>query len=125
MKVLIADDSILMRERLREMIAEVDGVDAVYEAEDGIEATDFIQRLKPDVVILDIRMPKRNGIKVLESIEKGGWYPVVIVLTSYPEYRKKCIEAGAHFFFDKSTEFHKVVEVLNRLARKTNMLQDC
>lgn len=118
LKVVVADDSSLMRERIIESLSELTNAEVVGEAEDGLQAMSQIRGLEPDVVILDIRMPKVNGIKVLESIKHIEKHPVVIVLTSYPypQYRRKCIEAGARFFFSKSTEFDKVSEVVQQLA---------
>ena len=124
MKVLIADDSALVRERLVGMLSQFDQIEVIGEAQDGLEAIDSIWKLSPDVVILDIRMPKSNGIKVLENINKDGPSPIVIVLTNcaYVQYREKCIESGAHFFFDKSTEFDKIPDVLNRLILRSDTL---
>ena len=127
MKVLIADDSALVRERLEDMLSHLSQIEIVGQARDGLETMSFIRELKPDVLILDIRMPKSNGIEVLRSIKESGGSPVIIVLTNYPypQYRVKCTELGAHFFFNKSTEFDKVPEVLNRLILRCNTWQDC
>jgi DNA-binding NarL/FixJ family response regulator len=78
---------------------------------------DSIRELKPDAVILDIQMPNSSGIDALQNIKIGGPTPVVIMLTNYayPQYRKRCMDAGADFFFDKSTEFEEVVNVLRGL----------
>jgi len=116
-KVLIADDSTLVRERLRDMLSQLGQIELIGEARDGLEAMDAIRELSPDVVLLDIRMPKGNGIEVLQNIRKAGASPMVIMLTNYPypQYQKKCMEAGASFFFDKATEFEKVLEVLEQL----------
>jgi DNA-binding NarL/FixJ family response regulator len=116
LKVLVVEDSALIRARLEEMVAEIPGVEIIGEAGNGIEALTLIQRLSPDIVILDVRMPRCNGVKVLKSIRKKGRYPIVIVLTNYPSYRQRCMEAGASFFFNKSTEFEKVLEVIQRLV---------
>ncbi len=122
MRVLIVDDSTLICERLKDVLSELTEIEIVGEARDGLEAVNFIRKLNPDVVILDIRMPKKNGIEVLQDIKKNEPHPIVIVLTNYPypQYRKKCIEAGAEFFFDKSTEFDKVPKVLEQLILRSN-----
>ena len=66
-------------------------------------------------------MPGGNGIKVLENIKKGKFAPSVIMLTNdpYPPYRQKCMDAGADFFFDKSTEMEQVIEVCQSLKNKS------
>jgi len=120
MRVFIADDSAAVRERLVEMISELPGIEIVGQAKGGIEATNAIMKLKPDVVILDIRMPGGNGIDVLLNVKKERSSPVVIMLTSYPypQYREKCMDAGADFFFNKAAEFNKVTEVLEQLFQR-------
>lgn len=117
MKVFIADDSEVICERLKEMLSELSEIEIVGQAKDGIQATNLIEKLNPDVVILDIRMPGGNGIDVLENIKKDNPALIVIMLTNYPypQYRKKCMKAGADYFFDKATEFERVTEVLKEL----------
>jgi DNA-binding NarL/FixJ family response regulator len=122
-KVFIADDSSEMRERIRMLLSELEKVEMIGEAENVQEAIENIRQKGPDVVILDIRMPGGNGIDVLREIEKNDQVPIIIMLTNYPhqQYRKKCMDAGADFFFDKSKEFEKVVEVLNNQIQQ----KDC
>ena len=118
MKVLIADDSEAVRERLAEMISEVPGAQVSGKAKDGQEAMRLIEEIKPDAVVLDIRMPKGNGIDVLKYIRNGVQpKPLVIVLTNYPypNYRKKCLEMGADYFIDKSVDFEKIIDILKEL----------
>ena len=118
MKVFVVDDSPLVRERLVSLLSEVDGVEVVGSAETAEEGIEGISRSKPDVAVLDIRMPSGNGIMVLERIKRHENAPTVIMLTNYPypQYRKKCMDAGADHFFDKSGEFHKVTDVLERMV---------
>jgi DNA-binding NarL/FixJ family response regulator len=121
MKVFVVDDSHLVRERIIEMISELQGVEISGQAERAKEAVASIQKLKPDVVVLDIRLPGGNGIEVLKEIKKDKSAPIIIILTNYPypQYKKKCKEAGADFFFDKSTEFHKIIQVLKKLIQES------
>ena len=118
MKVLIVDDSAIVRERLSAMLAKITEAENISFAEDVPEAISSVQKLNLDVVILDIRMPGGSGLDVLREIKKSNPTPLVIVLTNYPypQYRRKYIDAGADFFFDKSTEFDKVTVVLRRLS---------
>jgi len=118
-KVLIVDDSAIIRERLKAMLSEITELENISQARDSLEAISSFQKLNPEVVILDIRMPGGSGIDVLQEIKKGNQPPLVMVLTNYPypQYHRKYIDAGADFFFDKSTEFHKVTEVLKQLKQ--------
>jgi DNA-binding NarL/FixJ family response regulator len=114
MRILIADDSVIVRERLVSLLADLRDIEVVGQAEDASEARNLAAKLKPDVAILDLRMPKGSGADVLFDLKKLDPAPMVIMLTNYPhaENRKKCIDGGADHFFDKSTEFQRVVSVL-------------
>ena len=120
MKVLVVDDSALLRERLVSMISELPGVTSISQAQDSPQALSTIQKLNPDVVILDIRLSEGNGIEILQQIKRKNAAPVTIMFTNYPypQYRKKCEETGADFFFDKSTEFHKITDVLKKIGQE-------
>ncbi len=116
-RVLIADDSEALVQRLVTTLAKLDGIEIVGHAETVAEAAEGVRNLRPDVVILDIRMPGGSGIDVLDGMKRDRVTPTVIVLTNYdyPQYRKKCLQSGASFFFDKSAEFEKVAQVLRGL----------
>jgi DNA-binding NarL/FixJ family response regulator len=115
-KVFIADDSLVVREHLVTMLDELPRIVIVGQAETVAEAINGILELRPDVVILDIRMPGGSGIDVLQRVKQGEVMPIVIILTNYPYsgYRQKCLQAGADFFLDKSTEFDQIPELLAR-----------
>ena len=114
MRIVIADDSIVVRQRLIRMLGEVNGVEVVGQADDLPLARNLVETLKPDVAILDIRMPTGSGADLVPDLKRMNPAPKVIMLTNYayPENRKKCMDGGADFFFDKSTEFQMVVAVL-------------
>ena len=117
MRILIADDSVIVRERLINLLTELQGVEIIGQAEDAMEARGLAEKLKPDLAILDLRMPKGSGADVLFDLKRLVPSPKVIMLTNYPhaENRKKCMEGGADFFLDKSTEFQKVVAVVKEM----------
>ncbi len=100
------------------MLSKLKDVEVVGQAEDGLQAIDSIRKLKPDAVVLDIQMPKGSGIEVLQKIKIGEPSPTVIMLTNYPypQYRKRCMDAGADFFFDKSAEFDEAIKALRGLV---------
>jgi len=121
MRVVIADDSEILRSRLIEMLHEIEGVEVVAEARDARAAIEAIKMHHPDVVVMDIRMPGNDGIMVIETIRKGKKNkPKIIVFTNYPylQYRKKCMDAGADFFFYKALEFEKLIGLIKELAQK-------
>lgn len=119
MRVFVVEDSQSLRERLIKMITAISGVQVVGYAPEAKGAIEQINSIKPDVVLLDIRLTESSGYQVLKSIDKNE-KPIVIVLTNYafPQYRQKFLEAGADYFFDKSTEFDRVMSVLKDLRGK-------
>jgi len=121
MRVIIADDSEILRFRLVEMLTEIEGIEIVAEAKDTKEAIETTRAYHPDVIIMDIRMPGEDGIVAIEAIKKAKTNrPKIIVFTNYPylQYRKRCMEAGADFFFYKALEFEKLVALIKELARR-------
>ena len=117
MRLFIADDSKLLRQRLVEMLDRVKGVDIIGEAGNAFDAVQAIERLKPDVVILDIRMPGGDGMLALEAIRKRGINSKIIMFTNYPypQYKKRCLESGADYFITKSDDFEKIIGIVNEL----------
>ncbi len=114
MRLIIAEDSEILRERLVEILSEIDGVDIVSEESDASRVLESVERFEPDLVILDIQFPEGNGILILEAIKKRQNPPIIIMFTNYPylQYRKRCMDAGADYFFYKTTEFEKLIEVI-------------
>ena len=110
LRVLIADDSPAMRNYLRDVFSLKPEMEVVGEAVDGEEALEVFRKLKPDVLTLDIQMPKMRGMDVLRKI--SGNTCRVILLTSYVDemYRKRCMELNVLGFYDKITEFHDFIE---------------
>ena len=117
---LIADDSSLIRERLFELLSAFEGIDTIELARDTSEAKDKIVRLKPDIVILDIRMPGGGGFEVLKTIKEKNLKSRVVVLTSYlyPQYRDKSLELGADYFLSKETDIKKLGKILSVMFLK-------
>jgi DNA-binding NarL/FixJ family response regulator len=119
MNVFIVDDSTIVRKKLAAMLSDIAGVHCIGEARNAVEAIHTIPELKPNAVILDIRLGDGNGMDVLEQVKKRTPAPIVIMLTNYPypQYRERCLALGADYFFDKVTEIEQVCEVFNRLSR--------
>ena len=126
MKVLIADDSEVFVERLVRALDEISGVEIIGRARTGVEALQALRDLRPDVLLLDIRMPEGTGIDVLEGMRREKLTPITIVLTNFtfPQYRRKCLQLGARYFFDKSAEFAEAREALSELIHKSSESAD-
>lgn len=119
MNIFVVEDSSLLRERLIRTLTGISGVQVIGYADTAEDAIQSIQRLTPDAVILDIRLRQGTGFQVLQATKSPGKPPLIIVLTNfaYPQYRKKYLDAGADFFFDKSNEFERVVVELNNIIK--------
>jgi DNA-binding NarL/FixJ family response regulator len=117
MKVLIVENSPSLRERMERIFSGLRGVRVVGCAATAAEAAEKIRETEPDVITLDIRLDEGTGYDVLEEVKLLIQRPKVIVFTNYPDprYRAKYLQAGADYFFDKSTELDSVLGVLNTL----------
>jgi DNA-binding NarL/FixJ family response regulator len=122
MKVFVVDDSTIIRERLKRMLAAEPDIQTIGETGDAHQAIVAIRSQMPDVVLLDIHLLGGNGIEVLQQVKRAQPSPAVIILTDYPypEYREQCMTAGADYFFVKSTEFDQVVPALYELNKKAH-----
>ena len=124
MKVLIADDSELVRNSLVKLLSSVDSIGDIVEARDVNEAIELVGKTSPDLMIIDIRMPGGSGFDVLEKVRSDRNDAMIIILTNYPneQFRKKSISMGAQYFFDKTREFDKIIDVCNRYAANPNLV---
>ena len=117
-KIFIADDSLIVCARLLSIFNEIENIQIVGHANNGADAIEAIKRLNPDVVILDIQMPKGNGIHVLQQSKMHSPGSIFIVLTNYPfaEVKHQSLNAGADYFYDKSTDIEKMIETVRTLS---------
>ena len=120
MKILIVDDSELIRERLISLLKGTKEFEIVGQSKNAEEAIDFVNQNEIDIVILDIRLPDKNGLQVLEMIKKTKPETKVIMLTNYPfpQYMKKSEELGADFFIHKVSEFNRVSQIFKNLKEE-------
>lgn len=123
MKVFIVDDSTEICERVLALISELNDIQMVGQAKTLREARKMIQLLKPQAIILDIKLPDGNGIQMLKEIKSNSPMPKIVVFSNHthPNFRKRCLEAGADSFFDKSTEFEKIPLVLSKWAQELSI----
>lgn len=120
LKILIADDTAVLLERLSDKVSELNRVEVIGLAKDTPEAISLFDSLKPDAVILDIQMPGGSGLDVLHHIKRIRPDTTVVVMTNspYPQYREASISAGADFFMDKSNNLREIIKVINDLAQR-------
>lgn len=116
-KVMLADDHVLMREGIRQLL-EFDGsIEVVAEANDGEECIEKLLNIKPQILLLDINMSKKNGIEVLKEIRSQKMDVKVLILTVHDsiEYLLKAVELGVDGYIMKdseSTELKKAINVI-------------
>jgi len=120
MNVVLVDDSLLVRKRVANIISKMPGVKVIGEAGNSLEAIEVVRKTKPDVVILDIKMPGESGVKVLRKLKDEFEDLKIIMLTNYPDsqYKAECLMHGAEYFLSKSDEFDKLPEVFSKLRKR-------
>jgi two-component system chemotaxis response regulator CheB len=125
-KVLTVDDSVFMRTVIRDMLTKDPSIDVVGTASNGIDALEKIQSLKPDIVTLDIEMPKMNGLEVLRELQKIKVRPKVLVVSSLTskdaEATVEAIRLGADDFMLKPKDLPHVRDIGDELVAKVKHL---
>ena len=118
-RVLVVDDSKLFREALANFVADLDSMSVVGRARDGQEALDLVLALRPHVVLMDLRMPRLDGIEATRALKRDPAAPAVVVCTTEddPRLRDAALEAGADSFVLKRDLGVKVEELVRALAR--------
>ncbi|MBL6964796.1 MAG: response regulator [Bacteroidetes bacterium] len=122
MKLLIADDSSIIRKSLKRLLLTLNNHIQVFESGNVKQTLDLFQELNPDLIILDIMLPDGNGIDALKVIKQQKPAQKVMIYTAYPDAlnRKKCEEAGADYFFDKADDIaiiHSKVKELHQHSK--------
>jgi len=120
MNVVLVDDSLLVRERVASIISEIPSAKVIGEAGNSVEAMEVVRKTKPDVVILDIKMPGESGLQVLRKLKNEFGELRIIMLTNYSDsqYKAECLMNGADYFLCKSDEFNKLPEVFSKLGKR-------
>jgi NarL family two-component system response regulator LiaR len=115
--ILIVDDHAPVRARIRGIVAQAPDVDVVGEAADGAEAIRLTHELRPDIVVLDLIMPRLNGLEALRRIKTARPETTVIIVTVHTEdaYRRAAADGGADAFLVKKTLMTALLPMLRRL----------
>ena len=111
MRVLIVDDEPPARERLRRLLAEIESVEIIGEAEGGIQAVEMIEQEKPDLVLLDVQMPGLDGFGVIEALAEA---PPIIFVTAYDEYAIRAFEVNALDYLLKPFSRERLAKAIRR-----------
>lgn len=119
LKLLIADDEDMIRQGTAKYIKlHTDRFDKIYEAENGQQAIDFMLKHQPDIILLDVQMPLKNGIDVMREAFKAGLHPVIIILSGYDEfqYAQQALKYGAKEYLLKPARAADILDCICRLA---------
>lgn len=122
MKVLVIGDSLKIRQRLINIVCESEDMELIGQSKVTSEAMNICLSLRPDMVIMDMDAQTNDSAGMLTQIKKCNASIVVIALSNYPfaEYATKCIESGADYFLEKSTEFDQIGKILRQVTHKAN-----
>jgi len=115
LRTLIVDDEPVARKVLREELELIDGVELAGEAEDGRQALREIERVKPDLVFLDLQMPEMGGLEVVRQL--GPHVPVIVIVTAYDAYAVQAFEAGAIDYLLKPVGQARLAQSVERARR--------
>ena len=124
-KILIVDDHPTIRFAIR-LLAEREGYDVVAEAQDGVSAISLAQEYSPDVVILDLGLPRLDGLTVLERLHALSPAPKIVVFTGLPPrlFAKRSIEAGASAFVPKDENLDFLLNALKAVINGYSLLPE-
>lgn len=115
LKCILIDDEPLARSMLKEMLQDVDGIEIVGECSNGFEGVKSIQALQPDIVFLDVQMPKINGFEMLELLDEK---PNVIFITAFDEYAVQAFEVNAIDYLLKPIEPARLTKAIDRIRSR-------
>jgi DNA-binding NarL/FixJ family response regulator len=113
-RILLADDHTVVRKGIRDILLEAGDLDVIAEAADGDEALALIDRLRPDVAVLDIQMPKRSGIDVCRYVRSQRWPIGLLILTAYDDdpYVLAVLQAGANGYVLKTADADDLIRAV-------------
>jgi CheY-like chemotaxis protein len=119
LRILIVDDQQRARHSLMALLATRFQLADTCEAANGLEAVRCVEKCKPDIVLMDIRMPEMDGIEATRVIKTKSEHTPVIVLSMYLEYQEAALAAGANAFISKGDPPERLLEALTKVSSST------
>ena len=119
MKILIVDDEEPARSRLKHMLNAMDGYEPVGEASNGLEAVERVQTTRPDVVLMDIRMPGMDGLEAARHLAEMDEPPSIIFTTAYSEHALEAFETHAVGYLVKPIRQERLEQALSKVKKLT------
>jgi DNA-binding NarL/FixJ family response regulator len=121
LKVLLIDDTVMILQRLKSLLSEVEYISRTESATSAEEALVLMDGYQPDIMVLDINMPGMGGIEMLRKLNVNkAIKPVVIMLTNntFAGYRDECMRLGADYFLDKSRDFLMIPTIVEKVLQR-------
>ncbi|WP_395771840.1 response regulator [Arenimonas sp.] len=124
-RVFLVDDQTLVRQGVRSLLSLATDIEVVAEVSDGQQAIDMIPEVKPDVVLMDMRMPVKSGLEAVQELSAAGHLPPTIILTTFDddELVLAGIRAGAKGYLLKDVSLEQLVEAIQVVAKGGSLLQ--
>lgn len=124
-RVMITDDHLIVREGLRLILETADGIELVGEAKDGAECLELVKKLNPQVILMDLQMPRMDGITAIEYLRKD--YPdiAIVILTTYNEddLMIRGLQAGARGYLLKDSSRENLIDTIHAAAKGETLLK--
>lgn len=117
MRAIVADDESLARERLIDLLGEIGSIEVIAEARDGREALEAVESLRPDLLLLDIRMPRMDGLETARHLRSFEHAPAIIFCTAYDEHALAAFDANAVDYLVKPIRLERLRMALERAGR--------
>ncbi len=124
-RVLLVDDQTLVRQGVRSLLSLAEGIEVVAEASDGKQAVEMIPQIRPDVVLMDMRMPVMSGLEALQALAVIGELPPTIILTTFDDDQMVLagIKAGAKGYMLKDVSLDQLVGAIQTVANGGSLVQ--
>ncbi|HSL28846.1 MAG TPA: response regulator transcription factor [Anaerolineales bacterium] len=124
-RVLITDDHLIVREGLRLILETTDGIEIVGEASDGAECLRVVPELKPDVILMDLQMPRMDGITAITHLRRDHPEIAIVILTTFNEddLMIRGLQAGARGYLLKDTSRENLLDTIQAAARGETLLK--